>query len=193
MGKIIVGIDEAGRGPLAGSVYAAAVVLGEREIGGLGDSKALSEKKREALFDVIQRDAAGFGIGIATPEEIDNINILQATFLAMRRAVDQIKIPFDYIMVDGSIYPPTFLELLPDVGGEAVVKGDSKVREIMAAIILAKVARDRYMKQMAIEYPEYQFEKHKGYPTPLHKSLVAQYGPSPIHRKSFGGVREHVK
>jgi len=176
---VIVGVDEAGRGPLAGNVYAAAVILdNHKKIIGLNDSKKLSHKKRESLYDEIKEKAV-FGIAFATNEEIDKINILNATFLAMQRAIDQIKIKFDYVYVDGNIYP------FKNLKGEAVIKGDSKIEEIMAASILAKVERDRYMVDMDNLYPEYQFFKHKGYPTKLHVELIDKYGLSPIHRKSF--------
>ena len=185
---VIVGVDEAGRGPLAGRVYAAAVILGEGglSINGLNDSKQLSAAKRDKLFDEIVGKAAAFGIGYADEKEIDEINILQATFLAMRRAVEQIAMHYDYIKVDGNKYPF-------DSPGEAVVKGDAKVKEIMAASILAKVSRDRYMLDMAKLYPQYEFEKHKGYGSARHIELLQKYGPSPIHRLTFGKVRELVK
>ena len=176
---IIVGVDEAGRGPLVGRVYAGAVILDDnKKIVGLNDSKKIPHLKREALYDEI-KEKATFGIGYATNEEIDKINILNATFLAMRRAIDAIKIKFDYVYVDGNIYP------FKDLKGEAIIKGDSKIESIMAASILAKVERDRYMMEMDKLYPEYQFSKHKGYPTKLHIELINKYGFSPIHRKSF--------
>lgn len=190
--KIIVGVDEAGRGPLAGRVYAAAVLLGDNNIKGIADSKKLSEKKREELFPMIISQAVAYGIGYASPEEIDFLNILQATFLAMKRAVDQISLPFEYLLVDGNIYPPSFQTLPPRVQGRAIIKGDSKIEEIMAASILAKVSRDHHMQEMAFKYPNYQFEKHKGYPTPLHKNLIKQFGPCEIHRKTFRGVKEYL-
>ncbi len=176
---IIVGVDEAGRGPLAGRVYAAAVILDPtKKIDGLNDSKKLSEKQREALYYEI-KERSVFGISFATNEEIDKINILNATFLAMRRALEQIKTKFDHIYVDGNIYP------FKEFKGEAVVKGDSKIEAIMAASILAKVERDNHMLEMDKLYPEYQFFKHKGYPTKLHVELLNKHGHSPIHRKSF--------
>ncbi len=188
MEKIIVGVDEAGRGPLAGRVYAAAVILGESgmTIEGLNDSKQLSAKKRDILYEEIINKAAAFGIGYADEKEIDKINILQATFLAMRRAVEQLNLHYDYIMVDGNKYPF-------DSPGEAVVKGDSKIKEIMAASILAKVSRDHYMLEMAQLYPQYEFEKHKGYGSARHIELLQKFGPSPIHRLTFGKVKELVK
>ncbi len=178
--KVICGIDEAGRGPLAGPVYAAAVILPfGLEIKGLNDSKKLSEKKREELFDVICEKAFSFSIGIATECEIDELNILQATFLAMRRAVDGLDVKPDYALVDGNRHP---MLSIPD---ETVVKGDGKSMSIAAASILAKVSRDRFMLEKAKEYPEYCFEKHKGYGTKLHYEMIEKYGVSDIHRKSF--------
>lgn len=179
--KVICGIDEAGRGPLAGPVYAAAVVLPlGLEIEGLNDSKKLSEKKREALFDVICEKAVDYSIGIATEEEIDEINILNATFLAMHRAVEGLKTRPDYALIDGNQYPK-----IPFVTEETVVKGDAKSMSIAAASILAKVSRDRFMLEKAKEYPQYEFEKHKGYGTKLHYEKIIEFGPSPIHRRSF--------
>lgn len=178
--KIICGVDEAGRGPLAGPVYAAAVVLPKGHIiEGVNDSKKLSEKKRELLFDKIIAEAEDYSIGIATPSEIDEINILQATFLAMKRAVEGLKIKPDYAMIDGNKKPNL------DIDMETVVKGDAKSASIAAASILAKVSRDRYMLQMAEKYPQYQFEKHKGYGTKLHYEMLDEFGPSEIHRQSF--------
>ena len=179
--KTICGIDEAGRGPLAGPVYAAAVILPlGLEITGLNDSKKLSEKKREELFDVICEKAVDFSIGIADEKEIDEINILNATFLAMKRAVDGLKIKPDYALIDGNRYP--------SIGGvteETIVKGDGKSMSVAAASILAKVSRDRYMLEIAEKYPQYCFEKHKGYGTKLHYEMLEKYGISPVHRKSF--------
>lgn len=176
----VCGIDEAGRGPLAGPVCAAAVLLPEGlVIDGLNDSKKLSEKKRELLFPVIQENALAFGIGFADEKEIDEINILQATFLAMRRAFDAMQRRCDYVLVDGNRMP-----LMP-VPGETVVKGDAKSPSIAAASILAKVSRDRVMLEYAKQYPEYQFEKHKGYGTKAHVEALRAFGPSPIHRRTF--------
>lgn len=178
--KAICGIDEAGRGPLAGPVYAAAVILPiDCEIEGLNDSKKISEKKREMLFDVIKEKALAYGIGIATEKEIDEINILQATFLAMRRAVDSLEIKPDFVMIDGNQKPNTGIDEI------TVVKGDAKSMSIAAASILAKVSRDRFMLEMAEKYPEYEFAKHKGYGTKLHYEKIAEFGISEIHRKSF--------
>ena len=176
----VCGIDEAGRGPLAGPVYAAAVWLPEGLVlDGLNDSKKLIEKKREALFPVILENAVSYGIGFATEQEIDEINILQATFLAMRRAFDAMQKRCDYALIDGNRMPP-----LP-VPGETIVKGDAKSPSVAAASILAKVSRDRVMLEYAKQYPEYQFEKHKGYGTKVHVEALHTYGPSPIHRKTF--------
>ena len=179
--KTICGIDEAGRGPLAGSVYAAAVILPlGLEITGLNDSKKLSEKKREELFDVICEKAVDFSIGIADEIEIDEINILNATFLAMKRAVDGLKIKPDYALIDGNRYPR-----IGGVTEETIVKGDGKSMSVAAASILAKVSRDRYMLEIAEKYPQYCFEKHKGYGTKLHYEMLEKYGISPVHRKTF--------
>ncbi len=178
--KVICGIDEAGRGPLAGPVYAAAVILPMGlEIDGLNDSKKLTEKKREQLFDVICEKAIAYSIGIATEQEIDDINILNATFLAMRRAVEGLSVKPDYALIDGNQHPGLSI---PD---ETVVKGDGKSMSIAAASILAKVSRDRFMLKLAEKYPEYCFEKHKGYGTKLHYEMIEKYGVAPIHRRSF--------
>lgn len=184
----VCGIDEAGRGPLAGPVYAAAVVLPDGLlIEGLNDSKKLTPKKRDVLFDIIKEEAVEYGIGIATPEEIDSLNILQATFLAMNRAVQELATPPDFALVDGNRDP----EL--GIPTETVIKGDSLSMSIAAASILAKVSRDRYMLEIAEKYPEYHFEKHKGYGTKLHYETLAEYGPSPIHRKTFlRTLDEHI-
>ena len=177
---VIAGTDEAGRGPLAGPVYAAAVILPMGlVIDGLNDSKKLTEKKREALFDVICKEAISYGIAYATPEEIDELNILNASQLAMRRAVAMLNPPPDLVLVDGNVAREFSMDT------KTVVKGDSLSMSIAAASILAKVSRDRVMAELAKEYPQYQLEKHKGYPTPLHMNLVRELGPSPIHRKSF--------
>lgn len=177
---IICGIDEAGRGPLAGDVYAAAVILGDDVfIDGLNDSKKLSEKKREQLFDEIIEKAEAYCIATATAAEIDEYNILGATFLAMKRACEGLNIKPEYALIDGNRTP----EL--EIPCEAVVKGDSVSASIAAASILAKVARDRYMKELDEKYPEYQFCKHKGYGTKLHYEMLSQYGMCPEHRRSF--------
>lgn len=176
----VCGIDEAGRGPLAGPVCAAAVILPpDCDIPGLNDSKKLSEKKREALFPVIQAKALAFGIGWATAEEIDRVNILQATFLAMARAVEALPAPADYALVDGNRMPP-----LP-IPGETIVKGDATSASIAAASILAKVSRDRLLRRLDEEHPEYGFAKHKGYGTKAHYEAIRKYGLLPEHRRSF--------
>ncbi len=179
--KSICGIDEAGRGPLAGPVFAAAVILPVGlEIEGLNDSKKLSEKKRESLFDVIISNASAYSVAYADHAEIDEINILNATFLAMTRAVNGLKIPADFALVDGNRVPKGL-----SVPCETIVKGDGISASIAAASILAKVSRDRVMKKADEIYPEYMFAKHKGYPTALHRELVNKYGPCPIHRLTF--------
>ena len=176
----VCGIDEAGRDPLAGPVVATAVILPEDiQLPGVNDSKKITEKKREILFDFVKEHALAYGIGEASETEIDEINILQATFLAMRRAVEALQIPADYALVDGNR-----IQGLP-VPAETVIGGDGKVLSIAAASILAKVTRDRYMRDMAAQYPEYGFEKHKGYGTKAHYAAIEQYGICPLHRKTF--------
>ena len=175
----VCGIDEAGRGPLAGPVVAAAVILPEGvELPGVNDSKKITEKKREVLFDFVKERALAYGIGQASEQEIDEINILQATFLAMRRAVEALDIPADFALVDGNRIQGL------DIPAETVIGGDGKVLSI-AASILAKVTRDRYMREMAQTYPEYGFEKHKGYGTKAHYAAIEQYGICPLHRRTF--------
>lgn len=177
---VICGVDEAGRGPLAGDVYAAAVVLDDGTvIEGLNDSKKLSEKKREELFDIIKEKAKAYCIAVASVEEIDMLNILQATMLAMKRAVDGLEIKPDYALIDGNKLPTL------ECDAEFVIKGDAKSASIAAASVLAKVARDRYMKKLAEEYPQYGFEQHKGYGTKLHYEKLHEHGISEIHRKTF--------
>ena len=176
----ICGVDEAGRGPLAGPVCAAAVMLPPGlDIPGLNDSKKLTEKKREALFEEICASAITYGIAFATVEEIEKLNILGATFLAMRRAVGQLKETPGLVLVDGNRDPG-----LPHAT-ECVVKGDGKCADIAAASILAKVTRDRYMLEQAVRFPQYGFEKHKGYGTAAHYAALREFGPSEIHRPSF--------
>lgn len=178
--NVICGVDEAGRGPLAGPVFAAAVILPEGHIiEGVNDSKKLSEKKREMLFDKIIEECVCYSIGTASEKEIDEINILQATYLAMKRAVDGLEIKPDYVLIDGNRMPPL------DVPAETIVKGDGKSASIAAASIIAKVSRDRYMLELAKKYPQYEFEKHKGYGTKLHYEKIAEHGISDIHRRSF--------
>ena len=176
----VAGVDEAGRGPLAGPVFAAAVILPfGTEIDGLNDSKKLSEAKREKLFDIITDKAVAYGIASASEKEIDGINILEATFLAMNRALKQIEGSFDLALIDGNRnkgieYPSV-----------TVIKGDALCADIAAASILAKVSRDRFMYTMAEKYPQYGFDRHKGYGTAAHYAAIREFGPSPIHRMSF--------
>ena len=178
--KSVCGVDEAGRGPLAGPVCAAAVILPEGVIiDGVNDSKKLSEKKRESLFDVIREQALSYSIAYATVDEIEEINILNATMLAMRRAIDGLDIKADYAMIDGNKIPPI------DIDAECIVKGDAKSMSIACASILAKVSRDRLLYKYAEEYPMYGFDKHKGYGTKVHREAILKYGPCPHHRKSF--------
>ena len=180
-GSVFCGVDEAGRGPLAGPVYAAAVILPRDVlIDGLNDSKKLSEKKREALFLEITAKAVAYRIEAVDEAEIDAINILNATMLAMKRAVEGLAIRPDTAYIDGNRCPE-----LTGIAGSAVVGGDAVSASIAAASILAKVSRDRFMLRLAQQYPEYRFEQHKGYGTKLHYELLRQYGVSPVHRKSF--------
>lgn len=178
--NIICGVDEAGRGPLAGPVYAAAVILpSDCVIEGLNDSKKLTEKKREALFDEIKEKALAYGIASADEKEIDDINILNATFLAMKRAIDSLSVKPDLALIDGNQKPHT------DIEEVTVIKGDAKSMSIAAASVLAKVSRDRFMLEMAEKYPQYEFARHKGYGTKLHYEKIAQYGVCDIHRRTF--------
>ena len=179
--NIICGVDEAGRGPLAGPVCAAAVILPEDlEIEGLNDSKKLSEKKREQLFDIIIEKAISYCVAYGTLEEIEEKNILNATFLAMNRAIDGLNIKPDFALIDGNKIPTGI-----NVPAAAVVKGDAKSMSIAAASILAKVSRDRLLMEFDKKYPQYQFAKHKGYGTKLHTDLIKEFGPCEIHRLSF--------
>ncbi len=176
----IAGVDEAGRGPLAGDVFAAAVILPSDFLPtGLNDSKKLSEKKRELLYDEITKNAIAYAVGRASAEEIDEINILQATYLAMRRAAEGLSVVPDYVLVDGN---PIKGMPFPNA---SIVKGDSLSLSIAAASIVAKVSRDRYMLEMDAMYPGYGFAVHKGYGTKAHKDAVFENGPCPIHRRSF--------
>ena len=178
--RVICGVDEAGRGPLAGPVCAAAVILPNGlEIPGLTDSKKLTDKKRRELFPLIQEQAIAYGIGFATEQEIDEINILQATFLAMQRALDQLTVKPDLALIDGNREKDFGLPV------KTVVKGDSLSANIAAASILAKVTRDNLMQEMAETYPQYGFEIHKGYGTKAHYAALREYGVCPIHRMSF--------
>lgn len=178
--SLICGVDEAGRGPLAGPVYAAAVILPrDAVIEGLNDSKKLTEKKREALFDVITERALTYGIASASVEEIEKLNILNATFLAMNRAIDKLDPIPELALIDGNRSTGIAMP------SRCIVKGDSRCADIAAASILAKVSRDRYMLTLAEKYPQYHFEQHKGYGTKLHYEALREYGPSPEHRPSF--------
>ena len=180
-GKIEAGCDEAGRGCLAGSVYAAAVILPpdyQNEL--INDSKQLTEKRRYELRDVIERDAVAWAVGIVTPEEIDKINILNASILAMHRALDQLKVRPEAIIVDGNRFKP--YQNLPYT---TIVKGDGKYLSIAAASILSKTYRDDYMNELARDYPQYDWLSNKGYPTKKHREAIKQYGITPYHRKSY--------
>jgi ribonuclease HII len=190
--QLICGVDEAGRGPLAGAVYAAAVILNpEKPILGLADSKKLSEKKRDALAIEIKKDALAWAIASSSVEEIDSINILQASLLAMKRAIESMLTKFELtsdineilVQVDGNKCPQISLPC------EAIVQGDSKVQAISAASILAKTARDAELYLLDQQYPMYGFAQHKGYPTKAHMALLQQHGISPVHRRSYAPVR----
>ena len=177
---VICGVDEAGRGPLAGDVYAAAVILDDGVlIDYLNDSKKLSEKRREELFDVIKKKARAYCVATASVAEIDKLNILQATMLAMKRAVEGLGLKPDLALIDGNKIPKL------DCKAEFVIKGDAHSASIAAASVLAKVSRDRYMKELAKKYPQYLFEQHKGYGTKLHYEMLEKYGISDVHRKTF--------
>ncbi|WP_448564391.1 ribonuclease HII [Thalassotalea ganghwensis] len=184
----IAGVDEVGRGPLVGDVVTAAVVLDiDNPIEGLADSKKLSEKKRLALYDEITEKAVAYAIGRASPEEIDTLNILHATMLAMQRAVEGLTVTPDYVLVDGN-RSPTFATPQGIIPSQSVVKGDGRVAEISAASILAKVVRDNEMLTLDQQYPEYGFASHKGYPTKLHLEKISEYGVLDCYRKSFKPV-----
>ncbi len=181
---LICGVDEAGRGPLAGPVSAAAVILDPlRPIAGLADSKILSEKKRDALAPLIRERSIAWAVAYASVEEIDELNILQATLLAMRRAVSALQIQPQQVLVDGLFCPQT------GIPSQAIVQGDSKVAAISAASILAKTARDELMLELHQRYPQYGFSRHKGYPTAAHLAALREHGVSEIHRRSFKPVR----
>ena len=185
---LVAGVDEAGRGPLAGPVVAAAVILDDmRPIKGLADSKKLSPKRREALYDEIRARALCCSIAEASVEEIDRLNILHATMLAMRRAVQGLRLKPTKVLVDGNRIPPL------DVLAEAIVKGDAKVPAISAASILAKVTRDRMLADLHIRHPEYGFDQHKGYGTAQHLAALRRLGPLPEHRRSFAPVAQQCK
>lgn len=178
--KNICGVDEAGRGPLAGPVCAAAVILPKDcIIEGVNDSKKLTEKKREILFDVIKNTAVSYSIEFASVEEIEELNILNATMLAMKRAVEGLDVSADFAMIDGNKIPPL------DIAAEYIIKGDANSMSIAAASILAKVSRDRLCAEYDKDYPQYGFAKHKGYGTKLHREMILKYGPCKIHRMSF--------
>ena len=182
--QLICGVDEAGRGPLAGAVYAAAVILNpDQPILGLADSKKLSEKKRDLLSVEIKKNALAWSIASSSVEEIDQINILQASLLAMKRAIENLAIKADLVLVDGNKCPKI------QIACEAIVKGDSKVAAISAASILAKTARDAELYELDAIYPQYGFAKHKGYPTEEHLKMLALHGVSPIHRLSYAPVK----
>ena len=184
-GKVEAGCDEAGRGCLAGSVFAAAVILPEdyqNEL--LNDSKQLTEKKRYQLREMIERDAVAWAVGIVTPEEIDKINILNASILAMHRALDQLKVRPEAIIVDGNRFKP-YYERGERIPHTTIVKGDGKYLSIAAASILAKTYRDDYMNRLSEEYPQYDWLSNKGYPTKKHREAIRQYGITPYHRKTF--------
>lgn len=176
----VCGVDEAGRGPLAGPVCAAAVILPKGLIlDGVNDSKKLTEKKREALFDVVKENATSYSIAFASVEEIEELNILNATMLAMKRAVEGLDVPADFAYIDGNRLPDL------NIPAEYIIKGDARSMSVAAASILAKVSRDRLMLNFADIYPGYGFEKHKGYGTKVHTDAIKELGPCPIHRMSF--------
>ncbi|KGQ33116.1 ribonuclease HII [Gallibacterium anatis] len=187
--KLIAGVDEVGRGPLVGAVVTAAVILDpERPIAGLADSKKLSEKKRLLLAEEIKEKALAWSLGRAEAAEIDQINILQATMLAMCRAVQGLHIQPDFVLIDGNRIPVAL-----NIAAQAVVKGDSLVAEISAASILAKVARDQEMLLLHQKYPQYGFDRHKGYPTKFHLEALEKYGILSEHRQSFAPVKKYIK
>lgn len=178
--KAICGVDEAGRGPLAGDVFAAAVILPDGYIlEGLNDSKKLTPKKRDALYEIIIKDAVSYAIASASVEEIEKINIRNAAYLAMRRAIEKLSPPADFALIDGDAVK----EL--DIAHQCVIKGDAKSLSIAAASVLAKVSRDRYITELSDKYPQYNFAKHKGYGTKEHREALLKFGPCEIHRKSF--------
>ena len=186
--RIEAGCDEAGRGCLAGSVFAAAVILPpDFKNDDLNDSKQLSEKKRYALRPVIEKEAIAWAVGIVTPEEIDKINILKASFLAMHRAIDQLQVRPEHLLIDGNRFTP-----YPDIKHTTVVKGDGKYLSIAAASILAKTYRDDYMDELAKEYPDYHWTENKGYPTKAHREEIRTIGITPYHRKTFTLLPEQL-
>ncbi len=186
--ELICGVDEAGRGPLAGPVFAAAVILDPRRpIAGLRDSKKLSESRRDALAEIIRRDALAWSIAYCTAAEIDELNILNATMLAMRKAIEGLSVQPTLALIDGNRCPTSA------VRSEAIVKGDDKVAEISAASILAKTARDAVLQALHQQYPDYAFDRHKGYPTALHLERLWLHGVTPEHRRSYAPVRAALK
>lgn len=186
--ELICGVDEAGRGPLAGPVFAAAVILDPRRpIAGLRDSKKLSESRRDALAEIIRRDALAWSIAYCTAAEIDELNILNATMLAMRKAIEGLSVQPTLALIDGNRCPTSA------VRSEAIVKGDDKVAEISAASILAKTARDAVLQALHQQYPDYAFDRHKGYPTALHLERLRLHGVTPEHRRSYAPVRAALK
>lgn len=185
--QAIAGIDEAGRGPLAGPVVAAAVILPEGfSLPGLTDSKQLSEKKRDSFYPLIHQQALAVGIGVATSVEIDRINILQATLLAMQRAISRLKVEPDHLLIDGITPLPL------QTAQQTLKKGDSRSLSIAAASVIAKVVRDRIMYSLEHQHPQYAFARHKGYGTAVHRKAIAEFGPCRHHRLTFGGVKEFV-
>ena len=188
-GRLEAGCDEAGRGCLAGAVFAAAVILPpDFECETLNDSKQLSERKRYALRPMIEREALAWAVGIVNPEEIDRINILRASFLAMHRAIDQLRTRPDHLLIDGNRFTP-----YPDIAHTTVVKGDGKYMSIAAASILAKTYRDDYMNTLAAEYPAYHWMENKGYPTKAHREAIRQHGITPYHRRTFTLLPEQLE
>ncbi len=184
--NLICGVDEAGRGPLAGPVFAAAVILPfELNIDGLNDSKKLSAAKRESLFEIITRSAVAYSIASASENEIDELNILNATFLAMSRAISGLSPKADFALIDGNMVRSI------DIPAKSIVKGDGLSASIAAASILAKVSRDRYMTELSRSFPDYMFEKHKGYPTKQHYECIEKHGVSRVHRRSF--LKKYIK
>ena len=183
----IAGVDEAGRGPLAGPVVAAAVVLSHpHALPGLNDSKKLSPRQRERLFVEIRKQCTSYGIGVVDHETVDDINILQASLLAMKQAVEQMAVRADILLIDGNRSIDSRIDQKPIIGGDATCGS------IAAASILAKVTRDEIMQRYHIQYPQYEFGRHKGYGTVLHRERIRQHGPCPIHRKTFKGVKEYL-
>ncbi len=186
--SFICGCDEAGRGPLMGPVVASAVILPKNyELEGLTDSKQLSEKKREKFFEIIKKDAISYGIGIVSPKEIDEINIYNASRLAMEKAIQELKTKPDYILTDAMPIPNSKIPVKP------IIKGDAKSLTIAAASVLAKVTRDHIIYEIDKEYPEYEFKKHKGYPTKRHLELLKLYGPTKDYRFTYGPVRDLIE